>query len=372
MRISVRDASLAVFFLFASPSGAEPLDRATLERAAEAAARYLVAVEAADGRFLYEFDFLRSTFLQADNIVRQAGAGFVLNQFFEASALPDFAEPSARAIGYYATQSVKRGDGTLISEDRTLEGARAGGTALALLAELVHSRATGSDFRPDLRLSWLKGLAAQQQPSGGIAQRPDETEEDSYATGETWLALAYYADVDPDEATLAPVLERLEAWAMTKYLAEPDNQFAHWGLMAAARRLETTGDPRYLDFIAGFVAPFVRGMRANEERSNRCAALEGLAAAAGALERHGKAGLAAEVRAKLDTELAAQLQLQLTGDRLEFGPGRYYEDPKLKNFAGAFINGAYTLKTRIDSTQHCLSAILHYRRLIAGNHRWQM
>lgn len=352
---------------------AADLDRAEIERRAEVAARYLVAVEGADGRFLYEFDFLASRFLPADNVVRQAGAGFVLNQFLAASGLPAFTEPAARAVGYYAAQSVAHGDGLMVSEDRTPEGARAGGTALALLAELFHSRAIGSDFRPDLRLGWLKGLAAQQLPTGGIAQNVGETEEDSYATGETWLALAHYADLDADERTLGPLLQRLEDRVMVKYIETPDNQFAHWGLMAAAQRLATTGEARYLDFIATFVADYIRNrMPANELRGNRCAALEGITSAAGALRQHGDDALAAEVLDKAAAGLVEALDLQLSGsERLDFGPGRSYEDPKLANFAGAFLNGAFTLRTRIDSTQHCLSALLLYRELADGAGGWK-
>lgn len=353
---------------------AAQLDRAEIERRAETAARYLVAVETADGRFLYEFDFLASRFLPDDNIVRQAAAGFVLNQFLAVSGKPTFTEPGARAIGYYAAQSATHGDGLLVSEDRTEQGGRAGATALALLAELFHSRAVGKDFRPELRLGWLKGLAAQQLPTGGIAQNPGDTEEDSYATGETWLALAHYADLDANEPALTALLQRLEDHVMVKYLEEPDNQFAHWGLMAATQRLSTTGNPRYLDFIAAFVADFVRNrMPANEMRGNRCAALEGLMAAAGALKSHGNETLAAEVLDKAMSGLTLALDLQLTGGpRLEYGPGRFYEDPKLANFVGAFLNGAYSLRTRIDSTQHCLSALLFYRDLLEGRSPWKM
>lgn len=365
---------LAALAICTATAGAETdLSRAVIEQRAEAAARYLVAVEAADGRFLYEFDFLRSRFLTADNVVRQAGAGFVLNQFYFLSGKAGFEEPAARAIGYYEARSVKRDDGTLISEDLTLEGGRAGGTALALLAELFHSRAIGRDFRPDLRVLWLKGLAAQQLADGRIAQRPDDTKADSYSTGETWLALAHYAELAPDATGVTEMLDRLEAGAMSKYLETPDTMFAHWGLMAAARRLRTTGDNRYRDFIVSFGANYVRKlMPANDNRMNNCAALEGLAAASFALDQAGDAALAAELRGKVESELPLALALQLPdATRLEFGPGHYYEDPKLKNFVGAFLNGAYVLRTRIDSTQHCLSAMLLYREMTTGDTLWE-
>jgi UDP-N-acetylmuramoyl-tripeptide--D-alanyl-D-alanine ligase len=371
--MAIRRAGLALLLVLGLARTALATDpilgQAEIERRAEAAARYLVATETAEGRFFYEFDFLRSHFTPDDNIVRQAGAGFILNQFYFLSGKPGFAEPAARTIAYYEAESIAVGDGLLPSEDGTLAGGRAGAAALALLAELFHSRAIGSDFRPDLREAWFRGLAAQQLPDGGIAQVPGETTADSYATGETWLALAHYIDFVPDAAGLAAVLERLEAGVMAKYLATPDRMFAHWGMMAAAKRLATTGEDRYRDFLEQFADNYVETlMPSAASGTNTCAALEGVIAAAPALERHGVRELSAKLRARIETDLPHNLSLQLVGDstRLEFGPGQYYEDAKLKNLAGAFRNGAYVLRSRVDSTQHCLSALLLYRQLMEG------
>jgi hypothetical protein len=369
--------ALAVALPIAAVAADPQLEPPALEQRAEAAARSLASVETADGRFLYEFDFLRSRFVSDDNVVRQAGAGFILNHFLFASGNPNAREPAARAIGYFAAQSVKHGAGALVSADRTLDGALAGGTALALLAELFHTKATGTDFRRDLRELWLAGLAAQQLPSGGIAQRTGDTDEDSYATGETWLALAHYAELEPDAPGLTPLLETLEARVMEKYLATPDNQFAHWGLMSAAQRLNHTGEQRYRDFIIAFARPYVESRfdpatAADREGSNTCAALEGLAAAASALTRAGETEVSAVLRQTLDRELPPNMLLQLPAGetRRAYGPDRFYEDPKLANFAGAFLNNAYALRTRLDFTQHCLSAILLYRELITGQVQW--
>jgi hypothetical protein len=379
MPVTIRRAGLALLLtitLGCGTASAEPvLDRAAIERKAEAAARYLVATETAEGRFFYEFDFLRSHFTEDDNIVRQTGAGFIVNQFYFLSGKPGFAEPAARSIAYYEAKSVAVGDGQLPSEDGTREGGRAGAAALALLAELFHSRAIGKDFRPDLRQAWFRGLAAQQLADGRIAQRPQDTDADSYATGETWLALAHYVDLVPGEPMVTAMLERLEAGVMARYLAAPDRMFAHWGLMSAARRLATTGAPRYRDFIEAFGGDYVRKlMPSSVSGTNTCAALEGLIAAVGALERHGGSAVAAEIRTHVEARLPENLALQLAGDRtrLEFGPGQYYEDPKLKNFDGAFLNGAYVLRTRVDSTQHCLSALLLYRQMIDGATDWKL
>lgn len=377
--MAIRRAGVVLLLLLGLCNAAQAADpmlsQAEIERRAEAAARYLVATETAEGRFFYEFDFLRSHFTQDDNIVRQAGAGFILNQFYFLSGKPGFAEPSARSIAYYETKSIAVGAGLLPSEDGTPAGGRAGAAALALLAELFHSRAIGSDFRPDLREAWFRGLAAQQLPDGGIAQVPGETTADSYATGETWLALAHYVDLVPAAAGVGDMLQRLEAGVMASSLAAPDRMFAHWGMMAAAQRLATTGDDRYRDYLKLYAANYVETlMPATGSATNTCAPLEGVIAAAAALGQHGVPDLAATLRTRIETDLPHNLKLQLAGDstRLEFGPGQYYEDPKLKTLVGAFRNGAYVLRSRVDSTQHCLSALLLYRQMIAGAGAWEM
>ena len=82
--MAIRRAGLALLLVLGLARTALATDpilgQAEVERRAEAAARYLVATETAEGRFFYEFDFLRSHFTPDDNIVRQAGAGFILNQ----------------------------------------------------------------------------------------------------------------------------------------------------------------------------------------------------------------------------------------------------------------------------------------------------
>ena len=345
-------APVVVLVCLSGSAVAAGLDRTELEHRAEAAARHLVAVETVEGRFFYEFDFLLSRFTADDNIVRQAGAGFILNQFLYESGKPAFIEPAARTIAYYAAKSVPHGDGQIISEDGTLAGGRAGALALALLAELYHTRATGTDFRPDLRLDWLQGIAAQQLANGGIAQRPGDSSEDSYATGESWLALAHYLDLFPKTAEAEAVLVPLEALVMEKYLATSDRMFAHWGMMAAAQRL-----------ASGFIREMVP---VTNPTANACAILEGLAAAAGAVANGGDPALAIELRARLDHDLPVSLALQIEAlqTQVSFGADRFYEDPKLANFVGAFRNGHYILRTRIDFTQHCLSALLRYRALL--------
>jgi hypothetical protein len=174
----------------------------------------------------------------------------------------------------------------------------------------------------------------------------------------------------PDDRDAAALLARAEPYLLRRYGAEPDRQFVHWGLMAAAVRYRTTGDRRFLDFSADLAGAFVAWMRPEVSvTGNGCAGAEGLAAAAGILapvEAH--ASPAAELRARVSAELTNAFAMQVApGEtRLALGKGRFIEDPAIAAFAGAFRNGRFAPGTRIDSTQHCLSALIEYLRLPAA------
>jgi hypothetical protein len=101
---------------------------------------------------------------------------------------------------------------------------------------------------------------------------------------------------------------------------------------------------------------------------NNCATVEGLVAAMGALERSGAdTVLSANVRERISGELTKSLSMQVQSGqtRVTFGPDRFYEDPKLGNFAGGFLDGGAELTMRIDTTQHCLSALTSYAQAVA-------
>ena len=63
-------------------------------------------------------------------------------------------------------------------------------------------------------------------------------------------------------------------------------------------------------------------------------------------------------------EMAKNLTLQIRHGQteLDLGAGTRLQSPHLKNFPGAFLAGRKKPLTRIDYTQHCLSAAVKYRR----------
>ena len=105
-------------------------------QAAELTARYLMKSQKLNGLFEYEFDFARSKYSSDDNVVRQAGAGAVLAEYYLATGDQRVEATLIAAIEGYAAKSIAFGEGKVLTLNKRFRGARLGGTALALLTEL--------------------------------------------------------------------------------------------------------------------------------------------------------------------------------------------------------------------------------------------
>jgi hypothetical protein len=262
------------------------------------------------------------------------------------------------------------GRGRLLSYEGGYATAWAGGTALALVAELEYGRATGDDRFAELRSSWLEGLRTLQVPSRGFREYPGSIEEAPYANGETWLALATYAALFPADKRVRALLSQYDGYVMGKYSAEPNRQFYSWGTMAAARRLATTSDPKFAAFIAAQASHFVdQEFPAAERRENTCALVEGLAASAAVLAKHDEhRALLQRLMTRIDREMTKNRALQIpTGViQLDYPGGTFFRSTRLAEYAGAYLSGGGNLYARIDVTAHCLSALMEMQSISAG------
>jgi hypothetical protein len=262
------------------------------------------------------------------------------------------------------------GHGRLLSYEGSYAAAWAGGTALALVAELEYFRATHDDRFTELRASWLEGLRTLHVPGKGIREYPDSIEEQAYANGETWLALATYAALFPADETAGALILRYDDYVMGKYSADPDRQFYSWGTMAAARRFATTSDSKFADFIAAQANRFVDQEFFTAQRSeNTCALVEGLAAAAAVLAKQdGDRALLQRLMSRIDREMTKNRTLQIpTGTlQLDYPGGAFFYSTRLAEYAGAYLSGGGNLYVRIDITAHCLNALIEMQNIATG------
>lgn len=257
------------------------------------------------------------------------------------------------------------GPGRLLSPDRNYANAYAGSTGLALLTEVRYARATGDQRFASLRAGWLEGLMALRIPGDGFRQIPDSIDTHPYYDGEPWLALAEYHRSFPDDARVAEFLADVDDALLGKYAQKQTNESYHWSVMAAAARYADTRDARFLEFIRKLTPEALRRLESRKDDANRCAMLEGLVDAMGTLQRAGQARdalyerLVARIRIELRRAWAMQIEPGQTD--LVYANARI-SAPRLQDYAGAFRNGTFMAETQIDTTAHCLSAMVKLRR----------
>jgi hypothetical protein len=336
-----------------------------VERQALAAA-HMAGSEEGDGRFVYELDLLAGGPLDNDHIVRQAGAGYGLSMYMAHAGRLDLAPRLARALEYYRSQSLPFIKGGVLVADGDLAGAQTGATALALLTELFFWESTRDTAYEDLRRDWLLALAALWQPEGGFASGPKAADRSPYYDGETWLALAHFERLFPGDPLVSDVLAKVDREFLVHYREHPDIGFMHWGLLAAGERYKSTGEEIFAQYAAHLAEHLLTELQPYfSPNSNACYLVEGLVAAAALLEHRSEfQSLLARLSTRIEAELvkALDLQLMLGQTQIDFGIGRFFYDESLSAHAGAFLNGRFFLRSRIDFTQHCLAALIGYEQ----------
>lgn len=391
----IRFAAAAAAIALLAPIAARAQDDAERIRRAVA---HTIATQLPNGLFRYDFDFLAAEPTGQDNIVRQAGTLFALGAYLVDTGDLEVAAPIERGLDALAQRSLpigrtntqswlewagvfsirswrveqalasrgwlyaREGDGSVVSGDASYAGAHAGATALALIAELEYFRATGDDRFAAQRVAWLNGLLALHVPGGGIRDNPETVDTGPYSDGEAWLALALYHDAFPGDAGAARALSELEDYLLDHYGQTPDRSFYHWGALSSAARL-ARGDPARLADFAAEQAEFVLREVPPEKKKDAtsCALIEGLGSAVAVIRsRPGREELVARLEERVALELARNrpLQIQPGQRRLALGGGGGLHAPSLAGSAGAFLAGRYAPYTRVDLTQHCISAFL--------------
>lgn len=326
---------------------------------ADLAAAYLRDAQLESGLFRYEYDFLTGRWSRQDNIVRQAGAAFGLAIYHRQRPHEPTRQAVARALSALAQRSIPYGGGLLISDDGSLAQAKTGATALALAAAAL----AGVDSAPVE--AWRDGLLALQRQDGRFRRSPVDGRPIGYYDGETWLALALLAARGDED--IAAALALADKGMTEGYAGAADVTFYHWGQLAAAARFGSTGDPRFIDFAAAQTESFLDDTRPKVSTShNSCYSLEGLAAAYLVIAADPRLlPLSQRVAERIRRELAHNLSIQVQPGQqvIALREGAEVRLGELPQFAGAFLNGRTRLQTRIDSTQHCLAALLQVATL---------
>ncbi len=375
MRLRIILASIVCVVLagsgrLTSPASAQISD-AEIDFRLQLAAQYLVAIQQDSGQFRYEYDFVTSRFSKKNSIVRQAGTAHALAEYLRASADADVTPAVKAAIAMLQAQSAPFGDGLVVTSDGDVSKARTGATALAVLTVAFYAQATGDASYDSFQADLIDGLAALQLPGGHFEDRPGSGKYSPYFDGETWYALAEINRQMPDYQVVRDMLEAADPAMMDYYTANPDIGFSHWGMLAAAVRYKATGEARFLDFLERQAEIFIDELRPKyRPRVNNCYSIEGLGSAATALAEGGRSDSAlwSRIVARVDQDTRNNNRFQILPKQevILLGPKSKLLHERLAEFKGAFLNGQTRPQTRIDFTQHCMSALLKYKALITA------
>ena len=86
-----------------------------VSRAMQLAATYFVNAQRADGLFHYEFDFFDDEYSEKDNIVRQAGVGAVLAEYYQLTGDANVVPTLRAALDGFVKRSLEYRDGRLVA-----------------------------------------------------------------------------------------------------------------------------------------------------------------------------------------------------------------------------------------------------------------
>lgn len=322
------------------------------------AATYICGQQKESGFFKYEFDFVANTYRYDDNITRQAGAAYALGEYFlythDAHILPCLKKA---ILAFDAASHQIMENKHLVSQNGTDKQSTTGATALALLAVLFYEKATGSKEFNVIREKWVRGILALHIPGKGFQSSPLTREESPYFNGEAWLALAYYEALYPGDPIVHLVLRDIDSYVMDAYTKNPTKGFYHWGMMAAAKRYETTHAPAFISFMEEQTRWIFSVDGDVQLHLNNCYLMEGFLAI---LPHISDQILREKVQTRIEKEMqklqAFQIKKGQTKVPLSATHGLYFEN--LDSFEGGFLNGYGRPQARIDFTQHCLSAFL--------------
>ncbi len=348
------------------PASASTAADGRMKQATDLSADFLIRTQNKTGLFDYDISFKTGRPTGKASIVRQAGTGFALAEYLAATQAPHVREPVRRVLDALQRRSLvfRKRSQWIVGTGRSISKSRTGATALALLIELHYYRTTGSGRYEAARRAWLNGLLALRLGKRGFRRTPYSRVESPYFNGEVWLALAKYHDTfrDPE---IGDVLSGLDTYLVDKYTKKPDIGFYHWGVMAAAVRYKNTRDLRLLKFIEDQTRVYLEDLRPEVKPThNTCYALEGLVTASDVLNASwADSAIVPALTQRIEAEAEKNLGFQLLDAATLTTPpaGRRGKPFDPNEYVGLYFSRSDKTYSRIDYTQHCLSAFLKLR-----------
>lgn len=167
---------------------------------------------------------------------------------------------------------------------------------------------------------------------------------------------------------------RIDTVPMTTLSAKPARELCYflWGVQAAETRYASGAGEALHHYAVEKIRFYLDKRRPKMRKSAmHCASNEGLLAVLEALQSDDPANaeygpLKERLSRRVEQEMEKHLTFQIPHGqkKISYGKGVYLYSDRLPKFAGAFLNGRYEIKTRLDFTWHCLSTLVKYSRVL--------
>lgn len=369
--------AVLLFLLVAGSANAETINLTDeqIQETIENAVSWMQNAQESSGHFRYEYMPFWDRYTDDDNMVRQAGALYVLGEVaVKMGAEFDLKRNLEKAIDYFDDNSV---DGEFNNYNfkcllKTKDYCTLGGTSLVLtgLLDLIESDPSLKNKYSDSIEEYKNYIMAMKISDKGfrdkyyIKNNATQTDKEShFSNGEALLGLVRYYLYNPSEEVKETIEESLE-YFIEIYYETWDPNFYLWGMAALKDWYQLFPEEKYYDFVKDYTNWRIDGQKnARETSHNKCAYIEGVISAYSVLKTQSTDTQKEKYLEEINFWLTKSQTLQLKATdivKIIFNKNGF-KTLKLKKSAraiGGFITDWSEPFQRIDFTQHCLSSYL--------------
>lgn len=353
----------------------DALSHDELRRAIDGGVAWLLNAQEANGHFKYEYVPYEGRYNDDDNVVRQAGALYVLSEVYrhQTDKNPEVAEAIESSMLYFQSlnKSAEKDDGdfSCAVDPKNGRDCRLGTISLVLTAVLGYVEAEPDKviLYRDLIDDYIAFILTAKKPEEGLRDKYRvgvgwQSKESSFSNSEALLALVRYYQFEPREDVKEVVDDTYDYLAGQEY----DSNLYLWMTAALKDMVELWPDKavEYGIYAKNFTDWRVgRSAYHKNTHRNYCAYTEGIVSAYSVLEGTNIVDEQALLREEIKYWNARNETLQINRTDL-FRLTNYdnvlrlslLDEPNVAH--GGFLTSHTNEVQRIDFTQHCVSAYL--------------
>ncbi len=368
--------SLILSILQTQVNATEPLSESDLSSIIDDGVEWFKKAQEQNGHFKYEYLPYEDKYLNADNIVRQTGALYLLGEVVlrDSENVHELENTIERSISYFEGLSLlgEYNGKTFrcIINKQGSNKCKLGATGLALVGilDFVKRYPAFEEIYTSLINDYANHILAMKMKDkgfrshfyiGGSTQTEDES---SYSNGEALLALVRFYKFNPT-FEVKQIIDEIFTYIESDDVPF-DSSLYLWAMAAVKDMYEIWLDEKYVKYTKEYTDWRISGFRGRRNTDhNMCAYIEGIVSAYSVLEDNISQQELDYYIEEIDFWLNKSSKLQITkNDTYRV----VYMDEKssfvtLENqeqAIGGFLTGRNELTQRIDFTQHCISSYL--------------